>query len=109
MNRVCVGIAGEPCTRITATPRCPECARKHEATRTRRSKGHYDSEWQRIRAQAIREHPWCGVCGTPGTPDNPLTGDHLVPWSHGGRNVRSNVQVLCRRHNSSRGNRAEVE
>ncbi len=38
-----------------------------------------------------------------GTKDNPLTGDHIVPLSAGGRNERDNVRVLCRNCNSKKG------
>jgi 5-methylcytosine-specific restriction protein A len=90
MKRICAGVPGKPCGLITDKNRCPDC-------------GRYDAEWRRIRAQAIREHPWCQVCKHPGSPDNPLTGDHITPHRAGGRNVRSNVQVLCRACNSRKG------
>jgi hypothetical protein len=86
MKRICSGVPGKPCGLITDKARCP-----------------YDARWRQLRAQAIREHPWCEVCKHPGSPDNPLTGDHITPHRAGGRNVRSNVQVLCRLHNSSKG------
>lgn len=105
MNRQCAGLPNQPCSRITDKRRCPDCARTYEASRQRRTKGNYDAEWIKLRARAIREHPWCQVCGHPGTPDNPLTGDHITPRRHGGRNERSNVQVLCRAHNSGKGAR----
>jgi 5-methylcytosine-specific restriction endonuclease McrA len=105
MQRVCSGVKGQPCGRITPDRRCPEHARLYEAARTRRSKGHYDAAWRRVRARAIREQPWCRVCRTPGTPDNPLTGDHVQAWAHGGTSQRANVEVLCRRCNSRKGTR----
>jgi len=37
-----------------------------------------------------------------------LTLDHIIPWSHGGPDTVDNLRVLCRRCNSSRGNRVEV-
>ena len=105
MQRVCSGAKGQPCGRITPNRRCPEHQRLHEAARTRRSKGHYDAAWRKVRDRAIREHPWCAVCRAPDTPDNPLTGDHVRAWSRGGTTQRDNIQVLCRRHNSSKGAR----
>lgn len=42
--------------------------------------------------------PFCAECGTAGTPDNPLTVDHVMP-----RSLAAGVRVLCRRHNSSKG------
>jgi 5-methylcytosine-specific restriction endonuclease McrA len=52
---------------------------------------------------AIREQPWCAVCGHRGSPDNPLTGDHIRALADGGLSTPSNIQVLCLSHNSSKG------
>jgi 5-methylcytosine-specific restriction protein A len=102
MKRICAGVPGKPCGLISDKNRCPDCARKYEIHRGPRTmKGRYDAAWRRIRAQAIREHPWCSVCGS--TED--LTGDHITPHRAGGRNVRSNVQVMCRACNSAKGAR----
>jgi 5-methylcytosine-specific restriction protein A len=99
MKRVCSG-----CGKITEKRRCPDCQRKYEAQRGPRTmKGRYDGGWVKLVARAKKEHPWCVVCGA--TED--LTGDHIVPLRAGGRNVRSNVQVLCRTHNSSKGARSQ--
>jgi hypothetical protein len=38
-----------------------------------------------------------------------LTLDHIIPWSHGGPDTVGNLRVLCRRCNSARGNRVEVD
>lgn len=70
--------------------------------------GRYDTAYRKLRAQALREHPWCVVCRTPDSPDNPLTADHIVPVALGGRNVRDNVQVMCRACNSSKGARPQL-
>jgi 5-methylcytosine-specific restriction endonuclease McrA len=102
MNRVCAGLPGAPCTRITSKRRCPDCARKYEASRDRAD---YGWSWQHIQAEAIRAHPWCSI---PGCPNTDLTGDHITPWALGGRNVRENIQVLCRAHNSSKGARQTI-
>lgn len=59
----------------------------------------YDRRWQRISAEAIGRQPWCSECGA--TED--LTGDHIIPVSLGGLNTAANCQVLCRRHNSAKG------
>lgn len=39
-------------------------------------------------------------CSASGT-----AGDHIVPWSRGGRTVPSNLQMLCTRHNSRKSNK----
>ncbi|WP_438291776.1 HNH endonuclease [Streptomyces sp. HUAS TT7] len=54
------------------------------------------------RAKAIAANPQCSRCGS--TRD--LTGDHIIPLSKGGTSALSNIAVLCRRCNSSKGNRA---
>lgn len=103
MMRVCAGVNGQPCGKLTAKRRCPECARAYEVQRgPRRIKGAYDAEWRKLVAQALREQPWCSI---PGCRNTDLTGDHIVPRARGGRNVRSNIAVLCRAHNSSKGAR----
>lgn len=38
-----------------------------------------------------------------------LSLDHIIPFSFGGPDTEENLRVLCRRCNSSRGNRVEVE
>ena len=99
MMRVCSG-----CGIITANRRCPDCQRTYETQRGRRTAhGRYDAKWVKLSARAKVEHPWCSVCGHPGDADNPLTGDHITPHRAGGKNVRSNVQVMCRRCNSRKG------
>jgi 5-methylcytosine-specific restriction endonuclease McrA len=106
LSRQCAGLPGAPCTSITSKRRCPACDRKYEVLRgPRRMQGRYDAAWRKLVAQAIREHPWCSV---PGCRDTDLTGDHITPLDRGGRNVRSNVQILCRGHNSSKGARQNI-
>ncbi len=46
----------------------------------------------------------CRHCGT----SSYLCIDHIEPMSRGGQNVRSNLQVLCARCNSVKGNRDNV-
>ena len=106
MMRQCLGLPNHPCSRITDKSRCPECARRYETQRgPRRIKGRYDSEYRKLRERAIREHPWCLVCGHRGSADNPLTADHVVPLVAGGSNSLKNMQVMCRACNSRKGAR----
>lgn len=44
-----------------------------------------------IRKQSINSGSKCNICGS--TED--LEVDHIIPISKGGRNTKSNVQVLC--------------
>ena len=82
--------------------------RIEKARGTRQDRG-YGAEWMRLRARALRAQPWCGDCMTEGRPDNPLTGDHIVPLSAGGRNEPGNIRILCRRCNSVRGGMRATE
>jgi 5-methylcytosine-specific restriction endonuclease McrA len=50
-------------------------------------------------ALAIQAQPYCSDCGA--TAD--LTGDHITPRSRGGLNTPTNIRVLCRSCNSSKG------
>ena len=83
----------------TGTARC--AAHLLPDTRPTRQARGYTNDWLRLVAQAIREQPWCSVCG--GTED--LTGDHIVPRSRGGSSTRENLRVLCRGCNSRKGDR----
>ncbi len=58
---------------------------------------------------ADRDGPGCAECTRVGlTPptSEPLEVDHRQPISLGGDNHWTNLQILCRYHNRSRGNRA---
>lgn len=44
----------------------------------------------------------CHLCGQPGA----TTADHVIPWSHGGRNVLANLEPAHHGCNSARGNRS---
>lgn len=59
----------------------------------------YDHAWNKLSRRARRLQPWCLDCGTSGTPDNPLTGDHLR-WP--ARSLRD-IAVRCRSCNSKKG------
>lgn len=84
--------------------RCPPCSTQYEtarvARRGSRAQRGYGPAWRKASKAAIKASPMCAVCGT--TED--LTLDHAVPISRGGT-VEHAGAVLCRRHNSSRGNR----
>jgi hypothetical protein len=45
----------------------------------------------------------CAECGHQGDEDNPLEIDHIVPICKGGTNELSNLQVLCRKCNRTKG------
>ena len=60
--------------------------------------------WRRARARQLLRQPWCADCGHPGSPDNPLTGDHIVPLAAGGAGLDpANLATLCRSCNARKG------
>jgi 5-methylcytosine-specific restriction enzyme A len=97
-------------TLVRGASRCPPCTARREQARDQRrgrtAQRGYGAAWQRVVGQAIQAQPWCSVCLHPGSPDNPLTGDHIQPLQTGGPCTPANVQVLCRRHNSAKGGRS---
>ena len=93
LPRPCIGCG----TKITTGSRCSNCAPNKAKTADRG----YGNAWAKLSRQAIRNHPWCTDCGTRGSKDNPLTGDHLR-WPALALN---DVDVVCRRCNSRRGPR----
>lgn len=55
----------------------------------------YKGEYMKLRAQVLREEPFCRVCGRPSE-----TVDHIIPKAWGGTDDRNNLQGLCKRcHN----------
>jgi 5-methylcytosine-specific restriction endonuclease McrA len=96
LPRPCI-VHGCPNT-VTGASRCPE----HAVDRQMR-KG---SRQERIAREMKRAQPWCSYCGTPATPGNPLTIDHIVPLVRGGTNRRENKTVACLRCNLTKGDAA---
>ena len=62
----------------------------------------FGSGWSSVALRVVAEERHCRACGHPGSPDNPLTADHIVPRARGGGNDRANLQCLCRRCNSAK-------
>jgi len=51
------------------------------------------------------ESPKCAYPGCKETSYSKLEVDHIVPWSLGGLTVLDNAQLLCKHHNTSKGNK----
>lgn len=91
------------CGVLADKPRCPICNKKYQrlksTSRPSRADRGYDANWKRLSKQLRLLQPYCSICKA--TKD--LTVDHIIPLSKGGSTVGSNLQVLCRRCNSSKG------
>jgi 5-methylcytosine-specific restriction endonuclease McrA len=63
----------------------------------------YGVSWQRLSRLARLRQPWCAYCGS--TKD--LVADHINLATRGLRHLTlADIQVLCRRCNGSKGNKA---
>src|SRR5690606_6721021 len=76
------------CPVLTRETYCPK--HKPESWPGRRGFEGYKGDWLKLRAQVLREEPFCRQCGRPAT-----TVDHIIPKSQGGTDDRSNLQALC--------------
>ena len=61
------------------------------------------SEAQKRRAYEKQEHK-CAICGEVFDLTE-MDGDHIVPWSQGGRTVDENLQMLCKKCNNEKSDR----
>ena len=61
------------------------------------------SESQKRRAYERQEHK-CAICGKVFDLAE-MDGDHIVPWSQGGRTVDENLQMLCKKCNNDKSDR----
>lgn len=92
------------CGVIVRASRCKSCSRVRDRRRPTRTQRGYDYKWNKLSKQLREIHPFCKQCGS--TKD--LTVDHIIPLVDLHPELRyeiSNLQVLCRRCNSSKGDR----
>lgn len=61
------------------------------------------SEAQKRRAYERQEHK-CAICGEVFDLKD-MDGDHIVPWSQGGRTVDENLQMLCKKCNNEKSDK----
>jgi 5-methylcytosine-specific restriction endonuclease McrA len=71
-----------------------------EAKRGTPTERGYDSEWRKLSRRVRQLHPFCSQCGAV----KDLTVDHIQSLKQGGARLDpSNLRVLCRSCNSSKG------
>lgn len=59
------------------------------------------SKWYKI------NNARCTDCGQTGTPENPITADHIMPRAIGGTNVPENYEPRCRDCNGRKQQRTD--
>ena len=89
------------CGTLSRGSACKDCINSIQARDPKRRERNkqYNYEWHKISRIARQIQPWCSRCGS----QKDLTADHIISLESGGSNILSNVQVLCRRCNSSKG------
>jgi 5-methylcytosine-specific restriction endonuclease McrA len=90
--------------------RCPTCQagldqRRDQARGTTKQRGLGGSH-RRTAEKIVQAAQVCQQCGQPPTPDNPLTAHHTTARAKGGDHTTPMI-ALCRRCNSSIGDRTE--
>lgn len=84
------------CGTPTPSTPCSNCAPHGKASLNTRT-------YQHNRAETLRTERTCWLCGKPGTPDDPLTADHVKPRAAGGTNDRANLRAAHLSCNQRRG------
>ena len=86
----CVVATGERCAHMIQRDR--ERKARHDATRPSARERGYTTKWERERAEYLKAHPRCVMCGAPSTivhHKTPHRGDKRLFWS------RSNWAAVC--------------
>lgn len=97
LPRACLGCG----TLVRGRSRCARCSPRKPSRQSRGLGAAHD----RLARQCIAAQPHCVWCGTAGTPDNPLTGGHVVARAEGGRAEPGNYRTECRHCGSREGGR----
>lgn len=93
----CVVASGQRCQHMIARDR--ERKARHDQQRPSARQRGYDGKWQQARAEFLKAHPRCTMCGQPSRVVDHITphrGDRKLFWQ------RSNWQALCTPCHSSR-------
>lgn len=81
---------------------------KHLSLRTfdqRDIKRKYDEQTKEAEEQGVSNCPYCAKEHLDKIwKQSEMDADHIVPWSKGGVTEYSNLQMLCKKHNRSKGN-----
>ena len=67
-------------------------------------RGAYERQTADAKAQGVSNCPECAKRGLADVYDyEEMEGDHVVPWSKGGKTVPENLQMLCKKCNALKG------
>ena len=65
-----------------------------------------DAQKRRVYEKQQHKCPYCQKSGIDAEyAFEEMEGDHIIPWSKGGRTVEDNLQMLCKKCNNDKGNR----
>ena len=65
-----------------------------------------DAQKRRVYEKQQHKCPYCQKSGIDTEyAFEEMEGDHIIPWSKGGRTVEDNLQMLCKKCNNDKGNR----
>jgi 5-methylcytosine-specific restriction endonuclease McrA len=125
MNQICPGYKDERCRARVEMPdvRCPvhqpmaaiDRERRAASRRGTRTERGYGGDWQKKAGALKATRPTCDACGygeytywKDGVEHvDDLTVDHVVPLADGGGDDDTNLRVVHRSLNSSKGSRAK--
>jgi len=80
--------------------KCQRCQREYDARRgSAAERGYATPRWLRLRAQVLREQPFCAW---PGCIRRSVDVHHIIAKRDGGKDVRPNLQGLCHPHHSAK-------
>jgi 5-methylcytosine-specific restriction endonuclease McrA len=98
LPRPCAG-----CGKVVRASRCAECKRVLDRGRPTRTQRGYDYAWNKLSKHLREQQPYCSIQGCT---NKDLTVDHIIPLGDAPhlRLEPSNLRVLCRSHNSQKGN-----
>lgn len=96
------------CGKLSNRPRCPIHTRAADRARGTRQQRGLDAEYDRNRAVLMANALLCSLCGRPGTPDDPLTADHINRREDGVDNSLANLRVVHGSYNYSQGKPCRV-
>lgn len=114
---VCI-MSGPQCSDGGRTAKNSSRCRAHGGRNRKPRGGHWGAPHQHYRKQVLAEAGCvpgtgiggrCALDGRPGTPDDPLQADHIVPVALGGKDEPGNYRAVHRSENIANGVKVRKE